>query len=256
MPPDAVAGFADRHVTYADFEAWVEASTGDRTVALPAAALSGLFEQYLDQLLLEHRARELDLVDALHPERSIRRLLERFPPEPVSDEAVRRHFLEHAAEYRRPERVRLRQILFESREQAEAAVAEIEAGAEFGEVVAERFPEVGERAGFLGELSREDLPKELVEPVFATPPGSVTGVLANQPGFHVFFVEDLLPAESVPIEAVEGEIRSRLETAARGAQLERLAAGARERYNLVLAAERLPFAYHPSRQPPPAPEAP
>jgi len=250
LPPEAVAGFDDRRVTYEEFELWVRSGTGDETVALSAPALSGLFEQYLDQLLLVHRARELELIDDRDPARAVRRLLERFPPEPVSDEAVRRHYVEHAADYRRPERVRLRQLLFESRAQAEAALAEIEGGATFGQVVARRFPEVGERAGWLGELSREDLPPELVEPVFGAPAGTVTEVLANDTGFNLFFVEARLPAERVPLEAVAEDIREQLETEARRAQLAQLAAEARERYNLVLASERLPFELRPSRQPP------
>lgn len=264
LPSEAVAGFADRHVTYSDFEQWVRASTGDQTVDFSAAALSGLFEQYLDELLLVHWARDLDLIDgsdrvgagdAAGAERAIRRLLERYPPEAVDAEAIQEHYRSHAADHERPARVRLHQLLFESREEAEAAVAEIEGGADFGELVARRFPEVGERAGWLGELSRDDLPPELVEPVFSTPPGSETGVLADETGFHVFFVDALLPAEDVPLEEVEDEIRERLEAQARRKQLDRLAGQARERYNLVLATERLPFTFRPS-QPPVQPGSP
>lgn len=249
LPPGAVAGFDGREVTYQDFEAWVRTTTGDDAVELSAPALSGLFEQYLDELVLAHRARELGLVEPATSAAAIRRLLERFPPEPVTDATIRRHHREHASAYRRPERVRLRQLLFETRAEADAARAEIEAGATFGEVAAQRFPEVGARAGWLGELSRVDLPKELVEPVFSAAPGTVTAVLASDTGFNLFLVEDRLPAEDVPLATVEGEIREQLETEARRARVAQLAADARERYNLVLAPERLPFTFRSSREP-------
>jgi hypothetical protein len=244
LPPDAIARFDDQLVTRAEFEAYVERATGERTVTLPGAALSGLFEQFLDERLLAHHAAELGVVANGEQADAIRRLLERLPPEPVTDEEVERRYRERADSYRLPDRVRLRQLLFESREEAAAAAAELEAGVAFDEVATRYLPGLGERAGRLGELGREDLPPALAEVVFATEPGSVTPVQATDNGYNVFFVEARMPAEVEPLDAVAGEIRETLLAEARQSHLRRLAVDARRRYNLVLAEGRLPFALH------------
>ncbi|HVS16739.1 MAG TPA: peptidylprolyl isomerase [Thermoanaerobaculia bacterium] len=252
LPPEAVARFDGQLVTWPEFAAYVERATGEPTEALPGAALAGLFEQYLDERLLAHRAVELGVAASGEGADPTRRLLDALPPEPVTDEQVARRYREQIESFRRPERVRLRQLLFESREQAEEARAELGAGAAFEEVAARRLPELGAGAGRLGELTREDLPPSLAEVVFAAERGSVTPVQVTGNGYNVFYVEARMPAETTPLAAVAVEIRETLEAEARGAHLQRLAADARHRYNLVLAAGRLPFTLASGDDPAPA----
>ena len=245
LPEGVVARIGNQDFHYEDFRGYVEESLGDDASRSGSAVLSRLFERFVDDRLLVHLARARGLVDGeatVH--QAAMRLLEVSPPV-VSLSEIESYYAEHRSDFARPPRVRLRQILVQDRAAAELALAELEAGVDFGEVV--RLRSIGPSApfgGLQGELSREDLPPALAEVVFELDEGEWSELLEADYGFRIFQVERHLPEETLTLAQATPGIRTLLEEA-QGEELVRAAAAeARQEYNLRVAVERLPFEYN------------
>ena len=240
-----MARIGNQDFRYKDFRGYVEESLGGDASRFGSAVLSRLFERFVDDQLLFQLARDRGLVDG---EATVRdaavRLLEASPPV-VSLSEIERYYAEHGSDFERPPRVRLRQILVQDRTAAELALAELEAGLEFGEVA--RLRSLGPRAaagGLQVELSREDLPPALADVVFELGEGEWTELLEADYGFRIFEVERLLPETTLTLAEVAPSIRTLLEEAQSEELIRAAVAEARREYNLRVAVERLPFEYH------------
>lgn len=244
-PRDAVAEIADRWVTQDRFELYLERAAGDDAGDLPSEVLSKILDRFLEEELLIRMAEERGISTATEPRRRIiERLLRETGDAEPSAEAVEAYYRQHLEDYERPERVRLRQILVEEREVVERALEELRSGASFAEV-ARRYSRdsMGESGGVQGELGRQDLPPMFAQTIFALEPGEVSSAVEAEYGFHVFQVIERLPAEVLPLEAVEDEIRRLLREQAADERLDRLVDEARNRYPVDVYVRNLPFEY-------------
>jgi peptidyl-prolyl cis-trans isomerase C len=244
--PDAVAVVGGAEVTYADLAAYVEAETDSPAATLESPVLSRLLDQHLTERLLVRVARERGLV-APHAgtREALSALLESAPADqPVRPEALAR-YRDRKGELTLPERVRLRQILTETREEAEAARAELAAGADFADV-ARRFSEdpSAPYGGVQGELAREDLPEEFADVIFGLEPGEVSEVLEADYGFHIFQVTARLPGRAVPFDEAEKVLAEELREERVRSWLDGLVEEARSRYAVRVYEKNLPFDYH------------
>jgi parvulin-like peptidyl-prolyl isomerase len=254
--PDVVAQIEGDAVRYPDFQTYLQQALGESGSSLSSDVLSSLLDQYLDERLLSRLAVERGLLpeDAADGRFGRRRALDLL----LADEArregddarpteaeVKAWYLAHLDELRRPERVRLRQILVETRQQAEKLRARIEAGGDFGAVgaAAAADPDVAATAGFQGELSRADLPPAFADLIFSLQPGEVSDVVEAEYGFHLFEVTERLPAETLPLEAVRDDVERRLLQDAADRRLTTLAEEARRRYDVSVWDRNLPFNY-------------
>ena len=244
LPEGVVARIGNQDFRYEDFRGYVEESTDGEAARFGSAALSRLFERFVDDQLLLRLARDRGLVDGestVHE--AAMRLLEASPAA-VSLPEIERYYADHRSDFARPTRVRLRQILVQDRATAELALAELEAGVDFGEVARLRSNGPSASSGGLqGELAREDLPPALAEVVFGLDEGEWSELLEADYGFRLFEVERFLPEGNLTLAEAAPRIRGLLEEA-RGEELVRAAAAeARQEYNLRVAVERLPFEY-------------
>jgi parvulin-like peptidyl-prolyl isomerase len=260
--PDVVAEIAGEPVPYASFEDYVASTVGDPDAVLGSDVLSGLFDQFLDERLLARLAAERGLVRGglaagERGARQVRLALDALLAADLAAEPgpaeVERWYAAHRAEWTRPERVRLRQILVEDRAAAERAVAEVAAGAGFGEVARRlsRDPSAA-RGGDQGVLARSDLPPAFADTIFALRPGEVSRIIQADYGFHVFQVVERLPAEVVPLPRVAGEIRDRLRRERADRRMAALVEECRTRYDVLVHARNLPFDYEGFYREPPA----
>lgn len=243
--PDAVAEIAGQEVDYAVFAGYVERQIGERGSALGSDVLSGLFDRFVDERLLAALAAERGLAPSgTTPRRAIERLLEaEGEAEPAAAE-VAAYYEAHRDEFRRPERVRLRQALFEDRATAERAREEIAAGAPFAEAARKYSRDPSAAAGGLqGELAHEELPPAFAETIFRLVPGEVSPVVEADYGFHLFQVERRLPAAEVPLAEAREEIAGRLRRESADDRLAELVEEARRRYNVTVFVRNLPFNY-------------
>ncbi|HEX2254538.1 MAG TPA: peptidylprolyl isomerase [Thermoanaerobaculia bacterium] len=251
-PADAAAEVAGSPVRWEEFEAYLERQLGDSGASLGSDVLSELFDQFLDERLLARLAAERGLVTGSGgpgaPQRAVERLLAEEAPEAPTAAEVAAFYEAHRQEFRRPERVRLRQILTEDRDAAERALSRVRSGAEFAAVAASSAGDPGLAAagGLQGELARDELPPAFATTIFALAPGEVSDVIQADYGFLVFQVVERLPAEVVPLVEAHGEIEATLRRQAADRRLAELVDEARRRYDVVVYERNLPFNYRGS----------
>jgi len=244
---DAVARIGGEDLSYPDFAGYVERQLGERGSALGSDVLSGLFDRFLDERLLAALAAERGLVpDGAPPRRAVETLLETEADAAAGPTAteVAAHYEAHRDEFSRPERVRLRQALFEDRPSAERARAEIAGGDAFADAARRHAREPGGVPGGLqAELARDELPTAFTDTIFRLRPGEVSAVIEAEYGFHIFQVVERLPAAEVPLAEARAEIARRLTRERADARLAELVAEARGRYNVTVLERNLPFNY-------------
>jgi peptidyl-prolyl cis-trans isomerase C len=243
--PDVAARIGSEEVRYAEFASHLERTAGGSEGVLGSDVLSQLFDQFVEEKLLLRLAVDRGLVTtASRPRPAIDALLrQELGADPGAAE-IAAYYEAHRADFARPERVRLRQILTESRAAAERARQQVERGADFAAVARRlsRGPDAA-RGGYQGELARADLPPALVEVIFTLRPGEVSRVMPASYGYHLFQVTARLPAELAPLPAVRDDILARLRQQRADQLLRLLVRQGKARYNVVVYERNLPFTY-------------
>ena len=243
--PDVVARVAAEELQLTAFESYLQQSSIRLDAGLDAAVLTQLFDEFLDEHVLRLMAVDEGLVDedSSHLEALDALLADRLDGT-IEDERVLLYYRSHAAQFDRPERVRLSQILVPDREAADRALADLRSGAAFEDVARRESIEptaaIGGDQGFLG---REDLPPAFVETIFGLEEGVASEIVRADYGFHIFLVTERRAAEAVTFDAAAGEIREKLRAEDAQQARSQLVAEARGRYNTRVYASNLPFSY-------------
>lgn len=205
---------------------------------------SALFDQFLDAQLLIRLAIERGLVDGEVDEARATLFLLRDADTEPSRAEIEAVYNSRRAEFEKPERVRLRQILVQERETALEAQDAIRSGESFVEVAA-RLSQgpTAHLGGDQGVLSREDLPPSFVDLIFSLEPGEMSGIVDSDYGFQIFLVEEKLAAEVQSLDDVLPTLREALQRRRIDEQMGSLLAEARERYRVTLYPSHIPFEY-------------
>lgn len=254
--PEVAARLGEAEVPYSRFEDYVRRTVGDSGEVLESDVLSQLFDQFLEEELLVRLAEERGLVRPVAagagiasaagtpPRRAIDALLQDEDRRGPSQAEIARFYRAHRAEFQRPERVKLRQILTEDRRTADRAFRELSGGADFAALARQisRDPSAAS-GGYQGELSRADLPPAFVDLIFSLQPGEVSRVVPADYGFHIFQVTERLPAEVAPLEQVRSEVVERLRQESADRRLAGLVEQAKSRYPVFVYERNLPFHY-------------
>jgi hypothetical protein len=248
--PDVVARIGALPVRYAQFEEHLKRTVGDPDSVLASDVLSQLFDQFLDEEVLFRLAVDRGLVAAgAEPPRrpAIEALLAEDAAQGPSDAEVAAYYDRHRADFARPERVQLRQILTEDRSTAERALAEIKGGADFIDVARRLSLAPGASSGGLqGELARGDLPPAFADEIFRLAPREVSRIIPAEYGFHIFQVTERSAAEVVPLGEARAEIVAQLRRQRGDRRLAELVGQGRSRYNVEVYGRNLPFDYRGS----------
>ena len=161
-----------------------------------------------------------------------------------NEDALRETFNARAEALATPEQVRARHILIEvapgageeevtqARGRAEAARARLEGGEDFGAVAAEVSDDAGTQSvgGDLGRFARGSNDPAIDDAAFALEAGGLSEVIRSSVGWHVIRVDEKVEAEAATWQG------SRLALAREGASLDRAAAVAQERADLLVQA--------------------
>lgn len=244
--PSVVALVGGRPVTWNEVAAYLKGAAGEEPKDVAPRVASSLLDQYLEELLLE-RAEE----DAVPPpagatsaERRSALIARRADVEGITEEDLRKEYGEHADRFRRPALMRASQLLFRSREAAEAAQRRLQAGEAWSEVsrTASLAPNAAS-GGSLGLLARSDLPRDFERVLWGLPAGRTTGILAAPHGFHILRVDERFDAKDIPFEEARPALRLTLaqERSVRAAA--DLVAEARRLHPVAIVEEHLPFTY-------------
>lgn len=129
----------------------------------------------------------------------------------VSTKEAEQYYLANREEFRRPEELRARQMLFDSLADAKVVLKKLKAGGSFAALAKEySLSPDRENGGDLGYFSKGQLPPEFDKALFSLGFRQLSDPVESPYGFHLFLVESRRRAGLRPFKAVENEIVSML----------------------------------------------
>ncbi len=129
----------------------------------------------------------------------------------VSEDAIADYFEQHRERFDSPEKVVIRHILLQDAKRARAISAELRGGADFGELARrESIAPEAETGGLLPPFAHGEMP-EVFDRAFEIPAGALSDAIESPFGFHLFRVEQRVPARSASLDDAGEEIRQILE---------------------------------------------
>ncbi|MEM7200519.1 MAG: peptidylprolyl isomerase [Planctomycetota bacterium] len=185
----------------------------------------GLLETMVDNLMFGAAARD----ENMHRLPNLKRAIELSADEALADAFVtaltdgiayteeqrRQYYEERLDSFQTPGKFKLENIWFAAMDDAEAALAELQAGADFGEVFRASALVEGRRIKETNWLTREQLPKVMGDGVASLEAGQVTSVLETSAGIFICRLLDRQEAEQLSYDAVEDRLRQELVQARR-----------------------------------------
>lgn len=127
----------------------------------------------------------------------------------IPEEKIRAEYDARRAQLEKPEKRALRQILVDSEEKAKAVEAALKEGKSF-EDAAKEIAGLGPDALSLGTVTRNDLPPELADPVFALEPDKPSAPVKTGFGWHILEVTSIEPGGVPSYESVRDDLRKQL----------------------------------------------
>lgn len=213
-----ILALGSENVRRSEFDRHVKALEARGGAPLSPSVRKALIEPFLEErvLVLEARNRGF-LKPGSSPEEeeaAVRGLLvgSVHSKVRVTDEEVAGYYQEHAAEFRVPETMTLRQILVPTQNEARDVRRRLQRDPKSFEVLARtrsRGPEASS-GGLMGTFSRGQLPPELETAAFALAPGATSDIVTTPLGYHVLRVESRQPAREPTLEGCKAEIRALL----------------------------------------------
>jgi peptidyl-prolyl cis-trans isomerase C len=166
-----------------------------------------------------------DIADDAQIGRAIERLLTEEVRVPVpTEEECRRYYEAHRKNFQSGDLVHARHILFqvapgvpvaELRTRAERTLADLLRAPERFDAVARELSNCpsGQHGGNLGQIGRGDTVPEFEQALFRLrPTGILAEVVKTRHGFHIVAVDQRIPGQTLPLEAVREQIAERLKT--------------------------------------------
>ena len=125
----------------------------------------------------------------------------------TSSAALRRFYTEHGDRFRTRPRRKARHIVVASREDADAALAELRAGRDFAETASARNTDsTRATGGELGWVPRNLMVKEFEDAVFALAAGATSEPVRTVAGWHIVKVEEIDPGSLAPFDLLEAKV--------------------------------------------------
>jgi peptidyl-prolyl cis-trans isomerase C len=131
----------------------------------------------------------------------------------VSEEECQEYYQEHLADFIRNDVVHVREILVDDLAQAEKIQAALKANrnrnfAELARLYSKAPTAV--RGGDLGRFQRGELPGNLEKAIFRLAPGTTSRTITTEFGYHIFLVEERIPAHQQKFFEARREIEEKL----------------------------------------------
>lgn len=233
---DVVARVDGVPITEAELIFAAEDLAQDLSSVPPAEQRAFLISVLIDMKLMANQARELELDQTeifarrqtYLEERALRRAyFTTFVETEVTEEATRAAYEKIIASESPREEVRARHILLATLEDAQAVIAELEAGRPFEDVAREKSTgPSGPNGGDLGFFGRGQMVPEFENAVFALETGQVSEPVQTQFGWHVIKMEERRQSSPPPFEQLAGRLRQQLLVEEFEAQVEALKSSA------------------------------
>ena len=193
---------------------------------------------YFDDLLAQEKLSAAEVRLRLREQLTLERFFaqEVFPRLEVSDEELQRYYDEHPSEFDEPERVRARQVVVRTREEAARVRDELRRRPQSFAQVARRSsvaPE-GKAGGDLGYFGKGSGMPEVFEICFRLPLLQISDVIPSPYGFHVFQVTERKPAGRRPFAEARAAIREALLRQKRSRAQEEAVAALRQQARITI----------------------
>ncbi len=159
----------------------------------------------------------------------------------VAEEEISRFYEENKEKFQIPERIRVRDIVVKTREEAEEIKRRIAQGEDFAEL-ARRYSisPTAKRGGDLGYIERGQVGKEFERAAFSLKElGEVSDIVKTTFGYHIIRLEDRQEARQRTLDEVRDEIRQRLRERKRKEILEAHLKELRQKYRVTIREELL-----------------
>jgi len=124
----------------------------------------------------------------------------------IPEERIRAEYERNIGSYTKPERREIEQLVVNTKEEAEAAVAAYEKGKPLRNALMQEY----QSSGLMPEIAAPAFTAEIDEPV---------GPVRTELGWHVLVVKKIIPQEVTPFESVRERLRSDLENIALGDEM-------------------------------------
>ena len=122
----------------------------------------------------------------------------------VSDEEIKQSYEDRIAEFHRPEKRIAEQMIFTKEEDAKKALESLKK-ASFAEI-AKSANIVNKGKTSLGAISKQELPADAAEELFALPENSVSKIVKSDFGWHIFVMGKKTPETTAPLAEVRGDL--------------------------------------------------
>ncbi len=164
----------------------------------------------------------------------------------VSDEECEAYYNEHLSSYWKKDVVRVREILVDNLPLAEKIVNLLKekSNKNFGDLA--RVYSKGTSAtegGDLGRFQRGDLPEEFEKVIFRLSPGLVSKIVPSRYGYHIFLLDEKIPAHQQKFVAVEDSIREKLLLERKREMINKELESLRKQVPVIIYRESLGFNY-------------
>lgn len=130
---------------------------------------------------------------------------------PISFHEIKTYFDSHREEFMRSQRVKFRQVVTRTKEEAEKILGRLTKGENLGELAREYSisPEA-DRGGEVGWIARGELEESMEKAIFSLPIGKISPVVKTPYGYHIFEVQSKRPEGSKTLPEARKEIESKL----------------------------------------------
>jgi peptidyl-prolyl cis-trans isomerase C len=202
------------------------------------AILPALVERFVDLKLLGDRAEASGLSDDPEVKETLAKLqqdvvrevyLRRYLKERVTDQVLQARYQDFLKANPPQPEVHARHILVPTKEEAQKAIEQLDAGKEFATVAAEASKGgSAQNGGDLGWFVKSDMVPEFAEVAFALEPGQVSKEpVQTQFGWHVIKVEERRDRQPPSFDEVKGKLESEAQQEVVTALLQELRKGAK-----------------------------
>jgi foldase protein PrsA len=126
-----------------------------------------------------------------------------------TDDELRKFYEDHSSNYGTPEQIRASHILLETKEEAEAVLAELKNGADFAALAKEKSIDPGskDQGGDLDYFGRGDMNEAFETAAFKLNAGEISGVVESPNGFHIIKVTDKKAAVTPTFDSVKQQVK-------------------------------------------------
>lgn len=204
-----------------------------RVLALSSEYPAGTF----DEALAKSGTTRAALVRSTREQLTIEKLLaqEVLARVAVTEEQVRAHYEEHAADFNEPEQLHALQIVVKGLDEAKRIQQQLWQGKKFQDL-ARRYSLTPDArvGGDLGWFTRGQMPPVFDEVVFKLSVGGTSEVVSTEYGFHLFRLLEKKAARKRELAEVRGLIEERLLSTLRADAQKEYVAGLRKKAQVVI----------------------